>query len=500
MRLGSRLLLPLLAAVAAVMLLFAIWALHQRERRVIEDARRETHAYAIAMGLAIEAAFRDTARGDVQDLIDRLSRESTVYGVLIYDPPGRPSHTSGPLTAAAAAPADSVRRVFATAEEAAFERTIDGEQVYSVLRAVPDAAGRASAVFEVAQPLSELRTELGRTRERFLLNTLALLGAVTVLILWLVRELIGRPLERFVAAARALARGELAHRIEAPRRGGELAELAGEFNRMAAQIESAQHQLVREAEERLRLERRLRESEKMAAVGSLAAGLAHEIGAPLHVIRGRAEMLMKRQPLPEAHRRNLGIIVDQIGRITVIVRNLLDFARRREPRVHEIDLVPVVHGAAELLENEFEKTGITFAWSGPPRLEVYGDPDLLHQVFVNLFLNAAQALDAAAAGRIEVVGDRSDGEAVIEVRDNGPGIERDLLPRLFEPFFTTKPVGQGTGLGLAVAKSIAEEHGGRIEARNAEAGTGAVFRLTLPSAPSAAWTPDRSAPAAHARG
>lgn len=468
MRLGTRLLLPLLAVVTAVMLLYAIWAIQQRESTVAAESRREAHAYAVALSLAMEAAFRDPARSDVQDIIDRISLERTVFAVIVYDAAGRPIYTSGPLAFGAAAPIDTVRRVLAGGEDAAVERDIDDQPVYSVLRPISDPSGQVVGAFEVAQPLSSLQIELARTRQRFVLNTLTLLLAVTFVILVLVRVLVGKPLERFVAAARALGRGELAHRIDAPARDGELADLASEFNRMAARIENAQLDLVRESEERVALERRLRETEKLAAVGNLAAGLAHEIGAPLHVIRGRAEMVLQKGPISDAERRNLGIIIQQIDRITVIVRNLLSYARRREPKIEDLNLAAVVGGAAELLENEFAKSDIAFEWHGPETLPVSGDRDQLHQVFVNLFLNAVHALDAASARRriiVEATFDRARAQIVIEVRDSGPGIPADALPRIFDPYFTTKPGGQGTGLGLAVAHSIVEEHGGALAAR-----------------------------------
>src|SRR5919108_1732806 len=159
-------------------------------------------------------------------------------------------------------------------------------------------------------------------RRRLTLVTMLVLATVAVLVLGLVRRVIGRPLRHFVAAARALGRGELGFRVGGNLGGRELAELAQEFNRMAEQLEAARDRATREAEERLQLERRLRETEKLAAVGNLAASLAHEIAAPLNVVSGRAQMLRKQETTAAARDRNIAIICDQIGRITLIVRNL----------------------------------------------------------------------------------------------------------------------------------------------------------------------------------
>lgn len=491
MKLSTRLLLPLLGAVAAVMLAFAFWAVRQREQTLAAEVRSETRAHAVALGLAIESAFRDPYRKDVQEIIDRLSRERTVFGVVIYDPEGEPLFLSQPLTPADAASSDLVSRVLTTEEAEEYRRTIQSERVHALMLPIMDPLGKAIGAFEVTQPLSFLEAEIARTRQRFLLNTATLLLAITLVILLLLRRLVERPLSRLLAAVHALERGEMEHRIQPDHGAAELSELAGEFNRMAERLQEAREATVREAEERLDLERRLRETEKLAAVGNIAAGLAHEIGAPLHVIRGRAEMLLRRQHLDDAERRNLRIIVDQIARITRIVRSLLDFARRRETRLEWLDVGLVLRGVLEFLDPELDRRGITLRWEGTTSAGLRGDPNLLHQVFMNLLVNAMQAIDGRGVREITVRLLPSDegripgeGPLTIEVADSGPGIPPAQIEHLFEPFFTTKASGEGTGLGLAVARSIIEEHGGTITAHNLSGpdGTvsGAVFRIDLP--------------------
>lgn len=488
MRLSTRLLLPLLVVVVGVMSLYMVWALEQRQQTLEAEGFRSTRAYATALGLALESAFRDPELRDVQEIVDRISREPEIYGVLVYGGDGAVLFGSD-LLRGHAAPAAGVGRVLASGAALEFERSVEEHAVHSVLRPLRDDAGGVIGAFEVAQPLSFIEAERARTRQRFLLNTLTLLVAVTVMILWLVRRVIARPLGELVAAARALGRGELGYRLRRDGQPRELEELGHEFNRMADRLEAARAQLLRETEERLALEQRLRQSEAMAAVGGLAAGLAHEIAAPLHVVSGRAEMLLKREVGAEARERNLRIIVDQIGRITVIVRNLLDFARRREPQLEPVALGDVLAAVVEFLEGEFARAGVRIRWEGGRAGRVMGDRDQLFQVFVNLLLNAVHALE-------QVEGDRevrirtlpadghAPGEAVrVEVIDTGPGIPAEHLPRLFEPFFTTKPGGEGTGLGLAVARGIVEEHDGSIEASVSAEGT--VFRVDLPAAPPA---------------
>jgi two-component system, NtrC family, sensor kinase len=483
MRLSTRLLLPLLATVAAVMLLFALWALRQREASMTAEAQRVTNAYATALSLVLEAAFRDGSSEDVQRAIDRISDEPTIFGVIVYSADSHVLFTSEPVGTIEWGPVAAVRRVTATREPTSFTREIRGMRVYSIVRPLIGVDGGVVGVMEVVQPWEFVVAEKTRTRQRFILNTLALFAALTFVIMLLVRRLIARPLNRFTEAVQALGRGELGYRTAEEGGGAELAGLAREFNRMAAQLEQARLRLERESEERIALASRLRETEKLAVVGNLAAGLGHEIAAPLHVIRGRADMLRRKAADPVAQ-RNLHIITEQIDRITLIVRNLLDFARRREPRMERLDVVAVLRGVAEFLDPELQRNGVELTWDGSASATVLGDRDLLHQVFINLLMNAVQALADHEEPRQILVTVREarpgDPSVDVHIEDTGRGIEEDIAHRLFEPFFTTKQPGEGTGLGLAVALSIVEEHGGTITAGNRDAG-GARFSIRLPA-------------------
>jgi two-component system, NtrC family, sensor kinase len=480
MRLTTRLLLPLLATVAAVMLVFAYWALLQRERSTTAEAQRVTSAYAIALGIALEAGFRAGSSDDVQDAIDRISQQPTIFGVIVYSPENSVLFTSRPVGPVASAPPEAVARVIRTGLPESFSREFSGESVYSIMRPLFGASGEITGVMEVVQPWQFVHAEKRRTRLRFILNTLALLAAVTVVIMFLVSRQIARPLNEFMAAVQALGRGELGYRTRADRSGAELVALSREFNRMAAQLEQTRAGLEREAEQRVALARQLREAEKLAVVGNLAAGLGHEIAAPLHVIRGRAEMLRRRSD-DAGTQRNLHIITEQIDRITLIVRGLLDFARRREPRMLELELLAVLRGVVEFLEPELVRTGVDVEVVHGGDARIQGDPDLLHQVFINLVMNALQAMEGQPPPRRITLQLAGDGEWVTAaVADTGPGLADDVAGRVFDPFFTTKPPGRGTGLGLAVARSIVEEHGGTITAANGPAG-GAILQLRLPA-------------------
>ena len=446
------------------------------------ETRRETQAYATALGLALDAAFEDPERSGVPDIVDRITRQPSVYAVLVYDAQGaalfRPAEPDlGPTPA-------EVDSVLATGASMQVERRLGEEDVYSVVYPILGEGDRVVGAFEVAQPLSFVREEMRRTRVRFLLNTAVLILAVTLLIRWLVHRFVAQPLTQLAEGVRALGEGDLHRRIRLDRTSDELSGVAAEFNRMAASLETAQEELVRGAEERLALARRVRHSEKMAAIGQLAAGLAHEIGAPLHVIRGRADLLARRTERPEKEGRDLQIIVQQIDRITGIVRSLLDFSRHREPHFAPVTLQEVVRDVTDLLAAEAHRTGVDLRVSETPPMTVNGDRDQLQQVMLNLLLNAVQAVaDQEGERTVEVAGwlDGDAGQAVLRVTDSVPGIPEELAEQVFAPFFTTKATGVGTGLGLAVARRIAEEHSGTLVAVPSPTGGAFEFRLPLPT-------------------
>ena len=392
--LGTRLLLPLLPTVALIMVVYAFWALDERENTLALETRQETHAYATALSLAFEYALRDLTHENVQEILNQVSKAPTVYGVIVYDSVGQRTFASDPLRAPGTPAAPILARVLATGQPATYERKIEDQAVHSVLRAIRGPGGRITGALEVAQPVSFIEAEKAAVRRRFLLNTLTLLAALTVVTLWLIRRVVAKPMKAMVEAAHAVGSGDLAYRIaETTSHGRELQELAREFNAMAESLEAARATAGRDAEERVELERRLRESEKLAAVGNLAAGLAHEIAAPLNVISGRAELVLRRPEDAPARERHLRIIVQQIGRITTIVRNLLDFARQREPKIQRLELAEVIDRVAEFLDSELERAAVQLVRADDRGLWVCGDPDLLQQVLVNLVLNAVQAME-----------------------------------------------------------------------------------------------------------
>lgn len=241
--------------------------------------------------------------------------------------------------------------------------------------------------------------------------------------------------------------------------------------------------LVEDVTEQKALETQLIQSEKMAAVGQLVSGVAHELNNPLTSIAGLSEFLLYQPDTPEREREHLRVIHDQAERAARIVRNLLTFARKGPTDVGNVDLGDVTQRATSLVSYELRLRKIELELDldrdGPP---VHGDRYQLQQVALNLLTNAIQAVSDNPPERprlVRVSTAHDDHGVVLRVEDTGPGIPDELASQIFDPFFTTKDPGKGTGLGLSITFGIVEGHGGNIEVLRGPAG-GAVFEVRLP--------------------
>jgi signal transduction histidine kinase len=292
------------------------------------------------------------------------------------------------------------------------------------------------------------------------------------------RRYVSLPLAELSRRVSSLSTGEESERELT---GDEVTLITEEFRKLARELSVARRRLLDENERKIELERRLRHSDKLATIGTLASGLAHEIGTPLGVIRGRAEHLLRSDPDQQKLTQGLEIIINQIDRITRIVRMLLDFGRRREPIRVTSDVRSIVQRTLHLLETEAERRNIRLVSElGQAPLLVDCDIDQLQQVFVNLGMNALDAM-APTGGVLRVSAQRRMADGREQVRlcfeDDGMGVAQEFKDRVFDPFFTTKDPGKGTGMGLAVSQSIVRDHDGEItlEARP----LGACFVVTL---------------------
>jgi signal transduction histidine kinase len=253
--------------------------------------------------------------------------------------------------------------------------------------------------------------------------------------------------------------------LENARLVGELRQWAGELEERIAertrQLEAQQTQIIR--------------AEKMAAVGRLAASLAHEINNPLQSIALHLQLVAE-EKLSSAGQQQLGVVQQEFDRIAGIVGRLLDFQRPEKREAQAVDVVTALEQVLVLADRQLERAGVRLVRHLPPDLSpVWAAENQLKQVFLNLILNAAEAMPGG--GTLTISARREAGQLHLAFADTGPGLPSEKAAELFEPFFTTKP--SGSGLGLAVSYEIVANHGGLLAAAN-QPGGGAVFTVTLP--------------------
>jgi two-component system NtrC family sensor kinase len=329
--------------------------------------------------------------------------------------------------------------------------------------------GAARVAIAAAEP-----TQVVLRRSGLLLLLLAIADALLVLALGLfvLTQVVVRPLAQLRRATASMAAGDMEPRIaeEGPK---EFAILASTFNQMTASLSVQREQIIR--------------SEKLASVGQLAAGVAHEIGNPLAAILGYVDILRAdaagKGDLPVADRQDaLDRVKAETQRIHRIIRELLEFSRPSREDPVATDPLRLVQSAQALLapQSRFREVHVVTTPTGEEWPQVMVVPSRLVQVLVNLMMNAADAM--AAKGTIVVSCEEDGHKVTLAVADEGPGISRENRRKVFDPFFTTKPVGQGTGLGLPVCRSIVEAFGGTLELAPFVEGQGAKFVLTVPSA------------------
>ena len=317
----------------------------------------------------------------------------------------------------------------------------------------------------------------------FALNLL-LLTLASYLVLYL---MVGRPLRRTEAAIEQLGRLELQMPWESESEGGPLlARVQAALKRMAEALRREQATTRRQltelatANERLtRAQTELVSAARLATVGELAAGVAHEIGNPLSGMLGYLSLARSYGSHSASLRQCLEAIDAEVHRINRIVRGLLDLGRPPQGLFGPVELAPLVETCVKLVSAGPDFRQVDVELQLEPGLVVRGESGSLSQVLINLLLNAAQAMDGQ--GKIAVRGRRSDSQVWVEVEDSGKGVPGELLPKLFEPFFTTKGT-KGSGLGLAVSLHLVSSMRGQLTAANVDGGAGARFTIRLPAA------------------
>ncbi|MCJ7756387.1 MAG: ATP-binding protein [Thermoanaerobaculales bacterium] len=465
--------------IAVTMTLVAVLGTIHERRTLSEAIVSRGRSLAEAMAITISDLDREHAQleNGAGELIDRFISEIMTRNrdimryVIVNDERGIATHVSG---------SQLVGRQFDRALAPGRPQgpplefqdlEVDGEAVLEVraLLNVDDASAGALAVGFSLLPIErKVRDVAGQTA---LIALILMLGSSIMTALYV--ETLIRPILNLNQMMKRAGEGNLA--VRAPtRRGDEVAELAEVFNLMMDELEAS-----REREELQRVQ--LAHTEKMAAVGTLAAGVAHEVNNPLAGVLASIENMVNNPDDQEMRDRYLRLIADGLKRIERTVANLLNFARPREILLEPTSINHNLRHVVELVEYQLRAHGVEVKMdfdSSPAVVEA--DHFQMEQLFLNLVLNA---LDAMRSGgtlylRTRVRG----GKVMAEVRDTGHGIPAEIRDRVFDPFFTTREVGEGTGLGLAVSGSIVAAHGGKIELEST-VGRGTTFRVIMAAMP-----------------
>lgn len=308
------------------------------------------------------------------------------------------------------------------------------------------------------------------------ISLMLLVAAVIVSLFWAWR--ITRPMELLSSAADIVGQGNFDVQVKVSS-NDEIGELAGSFNKMSNELKSREQKLQQ-------AQSSLIQSEKMSAFGQLSAGIAHEVKNPLTGILGIAQLAKRKMDEKDPLFEKMQVIEKETKRCKTIIEDLMKFARSEKVDKHPVEVNSVVRDAIKIVNHQLTINRVKIRQSLADGLpEVMAEANQLQQVFMNLMINAQQALKGRE-GEVSIATSCPDaGHVDILISDTGPGIPEDVVSKIFEPFYTTKPAGEGTGLGLSITYNIIKDHGGNITAANRQDVQGAVFHISLPVAEAA---------------
>jgi two-component system, NtrC family, sensor kinase len=476
MRIGSRLSLGLFLVLTPFIAGYTYWSMLRTTHTYINELKREVAATIRGLVPALENDLRVGEWDQIERVLEQVGTDGTAAAIFGPDrrlesasaklPPGITPSAKQFLTAAAKGEVESD---YVAGDERWFWRV-------AVLRSI---SGSPLGYLVIAQDWRDIGKDVRARELDSAFAGLLLMAVVVAIVPLLIRRYVSLPLADLSLRVARLSNEE----PEASQgRKDEVQFLTDEFRRLDQQLTGARADLTEKYRRELELERRLERADRLAAIGTLASGLAHEIGNPLGIIRGRAEYLIRSKPSPPKSDEGLRSIVSQIDRISRIVRMLLDYARERESPRTVCDLRSITEHALGSIETEAARREVRIITQlGAEPLMVQCDSDQLQRVIINLAINALDAM-AETGGTLRVSADvEVGGPPVVSLvfEDTGTGISLEYQSRVFDPFFTTKEPGKGTGMGLAVSQSIMREHNGEIAFNQTSIGARFIVKMPM---------------------
>ena len=475
MSLRVALIIYVLVPMTAASIFVGLWVLHAFERQVEARMRYDLEMVGRAIKQPLSHAIQRDREGSIAQTLESAFAVDQVYGAYVYDAKGEKISTTG--AGEPDANSRQVNQLVRDRQDHGEFGEVGGEDVYSYFIPLEDSGGRITGLLQLTRRSSDFQDQIRAIRYKAGGIFLAMFIGLSSLVIYGHHRTLGKYLNRLTSSMNKISNGEKQHRFKY---GGpkEVVALGFHFNQMMDNINKAEMEIQQRREKQKILEEKLRRAEKLAAIGQLAAGVAHELGTPLSVIEGKAQRALRNEQIPESTAGYLKDIRFELRRMEQIIRQLLDFSRSSEIRRKWIKAAQVTGSSVASLDHETDRFGTQIILSGATDDYFYADPIQMEQVLGNLIRNAIQA--AKENGIVRVSWQTDANGAIFRIEDSGPGISEEIKSRLFEPFFTTKPVGSGTGLGLSVVHGIVAEHGGQVETGESDLG-GLCFTLHLPA-------------------
>ncbi len=507
--LKSKILLMVIIAVFVTEGLFLYLNIRSLSRQILQKTEEEAFNLSETIRLSIRYAMIKDRRDEYQRIIDDVAKRKGIVEVRIFNKQGMITVSSdrskvGTIVdkkaeacygchredeAKVLLPSDSKTRIYHTEKQSLLGLI---NPIYNESSCYPchPKSLNVLGVLDTTISLEDFEKERKQIYNRMIISGVISVIIISFLLSLLLTKFVNRPIEKLLLATREAARGNLDTKVEI-RSHDELGELAQSFNHMISELKRSRNaieewtqtleQKVNERTKELQqVQDQLIRAGKMAALGELAAGVAHEINNPLTGVLTFSSLMLKKVDENHPWKKDLENIVQQTTRCRNIVRGLLDFARQRKPDKKEWDVHSLIERTLALLENQAPFQNIQIIKEFKQNMPmILVDPDQIQQVFMNILINAADAM-SKNGGTIIIKTDLKDGIAEISFTDTGCGMTKEQLSKLFTPFFTTKEPGKGTGLGLAISYSIIQNHNGDIEVES-EPGKGSTFRIKLPA-------------------
>lgn len=482
MRISGKLTLGMIAGSVAILASSSYLTVNREVKLFETDMARDHEVFAQAVASSMARVWRVDGRAHALGVLEQLEAAEGPVHVRFVPKDHLPADLRIDLAA--------LTRVRHGGRS--FHNKVEGQNPKLFSYAAVRLGDEVPGVLEISESLEPRDAYVRSTVLRAVITALSLALVCAALTFALGSSIVGRPVRALVNQARRIGAGDLGIRLDLPQHD-EIAELAREMNAMSSKLSEANDKLVAETAARMRALQQLRHAERLVTVGKLASGIAHELGTPLNVVSGRAKMIIQNQNSDDAIKNNARIVMEQSERMAQIIRQLLDFARAGKPNKTSVDLRHLAASTLSLLRPIAEKRRVTLNFEATGAVpEVVADAAQLQQVVTNLVVNAIQASPSSSPVDVGLhvsptapqsnggAGNLASGPfACVTVSDQGSGMSDETRERVFEPFFTTKDVGEGTGLGLAVAYGIVQEHGGTISV-DSQLGRGSRFEVYLP--------------------